>query len=157
MPIFEFKCQDCEREFEDLSSFEDKDNARACPSCGKPNIIRKISLFSTSSGIDPKKDTVYSPKEIDKVVGKESEKGWESYADRASKAHKQRQQARRAGEGVKEIVIPKGPDGTVRPFQHLGDSKERNFRKTYTQEYKKQISDTGKEKAQPPVKMKVDL
>jgi putative FmdB family regulatory protein len=157
MPLFEYKCDSCGREFEDLGSAEKKDDKRPCPSCSSEKVIRKISTFGIQTSLTPGKDTIYSPKEIDKVVGSASDKGWEAYNDKATKNHKSRQDKRRAGKDIKEVVINKGADGTVRPFEHLGDSKERTFRKEYSKEYKKQIEDSGKNANKVPVKMKVDL
>jgi putative FmdB family regulatory protein len=151
MPLYEYKCVSCKREFEDLSKAEEKDNPRPCPSCGKQEIVRKISSFGISTTVTPGRDTVYSPKEIDKVVGAASESGWDKYY--TAKRNKRRQ-----GKDLKEVVVGKDAQGTVKPFEHLGTSKEQEFRKNYSKEYKTQISDKGKDGDfnAPPVVMKVD-
>jgi putative FmdB family regulatory protein len=158
MPLFEYKCGKCGREFEDLISSDKKDDKRSCPSCSNSDkVMRKVSSFGIQVSSTPGKETLYSPKEIDRAVGKASDAGWEAYNERANKVYKQRQEARRSRKDLKEVIINKGPDGTIRPFEHLGDAKERKFRKEYSEEYKKQIVDTGKDKDKTLVKMKVDL
>ena len=147
MPLYEFKCLSCKREFEDLSTADDKDNPRPCPSCGKQEIVRKVSSFSTSSTIIPGRDTVYSTKEIDKVVGAASAKNWEGW----NKYYENKKKKRREGKDIKEVVVDKGA-----PFEHLGSPKEQEFRKNYTKEYKTQITDKGKDGDKTPVVMKVD-
>lgn len=47
MPIFEFKCPDCGKEFERLV-FGSDDEAVSCPSCGCPETTRILSVFSCS-------------------------------------------------------------------------------------------------------------
>jgi putative FmdB family regulatory protein len=156
MPLYEYRCVDCGREFEELSSFEDKDNKRVCPSCSKDTIERKVSSFGISTTINPRVDTVYSPKEIDKAVGAAAEKRWESYDEKWKKHYDERRKQRQEGKELKEVLIDnKGPDGKVHPFEHLGTKKEQSFRKKYTQEYKKQITDTGKDGNKTPVVMEI--
>jgi len=156
MPLYEYKCLECGREFEDLSSFEAKDNERPCPSCSETKIVRKISTFGISTTIDTRSTTVYSPKEIDKVVGAAAEKSWDGYHEGWKDYYSGVQKQRRAGKEVKEVVVNKGADGKVHPFEHLGTPKEQEFRKSYTKEYKKQITDTGKDGDKTPVVMKVN-
>lgn len=155
MPLYEYKCADCGREFEDISSYDDRDNKRPCPSCTKDNNQRKISSFGVHLEADSR-DTAYSPKEIDKVVGAAADKRWETYHAGWKDTYENRRKNRLAGKEVKEVIIDKGPDGAVHPFEHLGDKKEQGFRKEYSQEYKKQIVDTGKNGDKTPVIMKVD-
>lgn len=156
MPLYEYRCSGCRREFEELSSFEDKDNKRICPSCSGDKIERKISSFGINTTITPGVDTVYSPKEIDKVVGAASEKRWQGYDEKWKKHYDERKKQRQEGKELREVIIDnKGPDGKVHPFEHLGTKKEQDFRKKYTQEYKKQITDTGKDGDQTPVVMQV--
>lgn len=154
MPLYEYRCGDCGREFEDISSYDDRDKKRSCPSCTKENIQRKISSFGIHSAIDPK-STVYSPKEIDQVVGAAADKRWETYHAGWKDTYENRRKKRLAGKEVSEITIGKGSDGVVHPFEHLGNKKEQAFRKDYSQEYKKQIVDTGKDGDKTPVVMQV--
>jgi len=45
MPIFEFKCTDCGKEFELLISNSDKDKVK-CPEYSSANIKQMLSLFN---------------------------------------------------------------------------------------------------------------
>lgn len=153
MPLYEFRCTLCRREFEDLSSAEDKDKPRSCPSCGKTEgIERKISSFGINTTSAPG-DTLVSSKEIDKAVGAASDKGWEGW----NKYYENRRAKRREGKDLKEVVVGKEAGGNVKPFEHLGDPKEQAFRKNYSKEYKKQITEAGKDGDKTPVVMKAQL
>jgi putative FmdB family regulatory protein len=62
MPIFEYRCDDCGHEFEELESIANRDKPRECPACGAASITRTISTFSArvapeSSGSCPSADT----------------------------------------------------------------------------------------------------
>lgn len=46
MPLYEYKCLDCETCFDALRSMGDADAPLACPKCGGENTARQISLFS---------------------------------------------------------------------------------------------------------------
>jgi putative FmdB family regulatory protein len=152
MPLYEYRCTLCKREFEDLSPSDKKDDPRPCPSCGKiDGIQRKISNFGVNTTITPGKDTIYSPKEIDKAVGDVSAKRWEAW----DKYYEDRRKKRREGKDLKEIIVDKGKDGKVAPFEHLGSPKEQEFRRNYSKEYKEQIIDKGKDGDETPVIMKV--
>ncbi len=56
MPIYSYKCNACEEEFDLLVGFsEDEANLR-CPKCGSDDLSKKISLFGlggSSPGDDP--------------------------------------------------------------------------------------------------------
>lgn len=52
MPIYEYLCKYCNEKFELLRSFSDKDDEIKCPRCGKSNVKRAISTFSTASSAD---------------------------------------------------------------------------------------------------------
>ena len=46
MPIYEYTCDDCGAEFEELvRSYEDTPN---CPVCGSESISKKVSAFASS-------------------------------------------------------------------------------------------------------------
>jgi len=47
MPLYEYKCQDCGREFEELTSFA-RANDVACIYCGSRKVERLMSTFSDS-------------------------------------------------------------------------------------------------------------
>jgi len=46
MPLYEYKCSDCETCFDALRAMSDADVPIACPKCGSGNTRRMISLFS---------------------------------------------------------------------------------------------------------------
>lgn len=49
MPIYEYKCNDCGEEFEELMS-AGSDKNPPCPSCSSENTEKKISLFGSLGG-----------------------------------------------------------------------------------------------------------
>ncbi len=49
MPIYEYRCADCETKFEALRSMGQADDPIACPRCGGTNTSRTISLFAAVS------------------------------------------------------------------------------------------------------------
>ena len=51
MPIFEFKCEECEQHFEDLV-FGTKIDGVVCPACGGSQVRKKMSTFASRSGGD---------------------------------------------------------------------------------------------------------
>lgn len=48
MPIYEYVCRECEKEFEEL--LKNRDEKVSCPSCGRGNVARRISIFGFKSG-----------------------------------------------------------------------------------------------------------
>jgi len=46
MPLYEYKCFDCETCFDVLRGMSDADLPIACPKCGSEKTARMISLFS---------------------------------------------------------------------------------------------------------------
>jgi putative FmdB family regulatory protein len=57
MPIYEFQCQNCETEFEELLPSSRMDEAIPCPDCGGKKVQRLLSAFGaftkTASACDP--------------------------------------------------------------------------------------------------------
>ncbi len=49
MPLFDFKCSDCENDFEALTSTARIDEVE-CPKCGSKHVSRKISTFAVGRG-----------------------------------------------------------------------------------------------------------
>jgi putative FmdB family regulatory protein len=48
MPIFEFVCGKCGRQFEDLMTFSAMEAGEAeCPDCGSRDVTRSLSAFAT--------------------------------------------------------------------------------------------------------------
>ncbi len=46
MPIFEYACQDCGREFE---AFVRSDTVPECPACHSVSLTKQLSVFATST------------------------------------------------------------------------------------------------------------
>lgn len=53
MPIYEYVCLDCKKEYEILRSFSESDKTVACNECGGENVKRKLSVFYAQSGGHP--------------------------------------------------------------------------------------------------------
>jgi len=51
MPIYEYRCSDCENKFEELVSRLEA--AVSCPKCGSDNTSRLISMFCASGTSSP--------------------------------------------------------------------------------------------------------
>lgn len=52
MPLYEYRCLACGKEFEKLVSFLDADADHLCPECSSNTTVRKVSTFaSTGSSI----------------------------------------------------------------------------------------------------------
>jgi len=51
MPIFEFKCNSCNKVFEEIVFSSNTDSANiVCPECGAKNADKLMSAFSSSTG-----------------------------------------------------------------------------------------------------------
>jgi putative FmdB family regulatory protein len=48
MPLYEYICQECTGEFEKRVSFSEADREQECPTCGRTNSRKKLSLFASS-------------------------------------------------------------------------------------------------------------
>ncbi len=53
MPIFEFVCGGCGRQFEEIMTFAQLNAGEAnCPDCGSKRVERSLSTFASTSGDD---------------------------------------------------------------------------------------------------------
>jgi putative FmdB family regulatory protein len=50
MPLYEFRCDDCEEEFEKLVRSASAVSEVNCPSCGSPKVIKRMSSFAAAYG-----------------------------------------------------------------------------------------------------------
>ena len=55
MPIYEYRCDGCGHQFEDVCSSAEADQTDECPKCGKSKVKRLVSSFATAG--DSKPDT----------------------------------------------------------------------------------------------------
>ena len=51
MPIYEYKCKDCNKEFELLTTSAKDDQKIQCPTCKSANVTKLISAGAPLSGI----------------------------------------------------------------------------------------------------------
>lgn len=133
MPLYEFRCKSCGHEFEEILSYNNRDGDVECKLCGGESERKKASSFGIHTTLDPKKDTIVTDKEIDKVVGDAAEKKWSGYDERWKNRYGQRQKKRWKGKNPESVNIPKDSDGKYSPVMHLGNKKQKALRKEYTE------------------------
>ena len=68
MPIYEYKCEDCGKDFDTLRPMSQADTAIACEKCGGAHTRRKLSLFFAQSL--PIKQLLHSPPQSTSVSSK---------------------------------------------------------------------------------------
>jgi putative FmdB family regulatory protein len=49
MPLYEYHCEKCDKDFELLRKMSEADDEAICPGCGEAHTERKMSTVSTSS------------------------------------------------------------------------------------------------------------
>ncbi len=49
MPIYEFRCDECEEEFEKLVRSTSTPTEITCPSCGSKQVAKRVSSFAARS------------------------------------------------------------------------------------------------------------
>jgi len=52
MPIYEYKCEQCGRQFDFLAK-RLSDRPEACPDCGAPSLRKQLSTFSARIAVGP--------------------------------------------------------------------------------------------------------
>jgi len=132
MPMYTYKCESCGFVFEDLVSFEKRDTDVTCSLCKGKAIRGAAEVFGMHTTLNPRTDTIYSPKEIDKVVGAESEKKWAGYDERWKKRYEERQKKRWNGAEPAPVNIPRDSDGKYSPVMHLGNNEVKSLRKEFS-------------------------
>lgn len=149
MPIYKYVCSDCRLKFEEIVDF-DKSLDVKCPECKGDSERQFPDSVSVKTSVDPKRDTIVSPKEIDLVVGADADKKREIIENRKNSKpqesfgfdekyhgiYKSRQDRRRKGAELKEIEIPKDADGKYTPIKHLGDEREQKIRNEFSEALK---------------------
>lgn len=50
MPIYEYQCEDCSKDFELLIMRRSEADNQVCPSCSSANVHRKMSAFARPGG-----------------------------------------------------------------------------------------------------------
>lgn len=136
MPLYTYKCTICGHEFDEIIKYEKRDEFQPCKLCGEKSERKVATPFGISTKLDPKKDTIYSRKEIDKVVGSDSDRKWQGYDERWRKRYQDRQKSRWGDKDPQKIEIPKDSDGKYSPIMHLGDKKARTLRKDFSEALK---------------------
>lgn len=118
MPIFEYLCENCGCEFEELINIKDNGERAVCKKCGS-EAKRKISRFSSViAGGTPNES-------VDMTIGREAEKRWQMHFDKQSE--------RRKNKKLKVFDnLPKAQDGKYMPVMGLGDKVEREKRQEYS-------------------------
>jgi len=153
MPIYTYRCEQCGYIFEELTAYDGRDTDKSCGLCKGKAIRAAAETFGINTTLDARTDTIYSPKEIDKVVGVESEKKWTGYDERWKKRYSERQKKRWGGAEPAPVNIPKDADGKYTPLMHLGDSKDRGLRKKYStalQEHRAEREKKGEAQCDAP-------
>jgi len=88
MPIYEYKCNDCEARFEKLARriSEINDDSPACPHCGSDDTRRVISAFARhgESGVDHEaiQAELAQAERVASITPKEQIAKWRSYRDK---------------------------------------------------------------------------
>lgn len=136
MPLYTYKCQKCGFVFEEIVSFEKRDDDPKCKLCNGESVRSAAETFSVKTTLNPKTDTIYSDKEIDKVVGAAAEKKWAGYDERWKGGYAERQKKRWKGKEPTVLNIPKDADGKYSPVAHLGDGKQQAVRKEFSEALK---------------------
>lgn len=133
MPFYVFKCGTCGHEFDEILGMDKMNAVLKCKLCNEDSFRKIAAPFGIHTTIDARKDTVYSPKEIDQVVGRASEERWEGYNEKWKKRYEERQKQRWGDKKPEVMSIPKDPDGKYTPVAHLGDKKEVTVRKEFSE------------------------
>ncbi|MBM3725852.1 MAG: zinc ribbon domain-containing protein [Acidobacteria bacterium] len=48
MPMYEYRCESCDRPFEKLRRMSEADSATSCPHCQSSQVKRELSCFATT-------------------------------------------------------------------------------------------------------------
>jgi putative FmdB family regulatory protein len=117
MPIYEFKCESCGHEFEELKSSKEDINTMPCKKCGAVS-QKKMSKFSSviagGSTTEP----------VDVTIGRAANQRWQQYHDRQSE--------RRKDKSLENFDLPQSKDGKYMPVMALGGKVEKEKRNEFS-------------------------
>lgn len=117
MALYEFECKRCNYEFEELINGKAEVEVK-CKLCGG-EVVKKMSSFA------PVIEGGGSAESVDMMVGREADKRWQM--------HQETQEKRRADQKLKQFNdLPKAVDGKFMPVMALGDKKEKETRKEFS-------------------------
>lgn len=131
MPIYEYRCSDCNLLFDVLVKQNENAETRPCPTCKKAS-ARQMSTFASVISGGSSNETP------DMSIGREADKRWQSYHDRQSK--------RRGDRKLEVVSQPQAKDGRYMPVMALGGTKDRTKRTEYVdalQEHRKKRKEKG--------------
>ena len=131
MPNYEYRCEDCEVEFEELllqkDDIERYKNEHPCPSCGEmaykilssfsfgfKQEVRGLSGVHGNSGVHD-----FDYPSLDKAVARSSEKRWDFNRKRQSKLNKVRQES-----GVHAVTYDSSGNVTPTETSHLDNRQK---------------------------------
>lgn len=117
MPIYEYKCNGCGCEFEELITLKNSDRVVPCKKCGA-DAVKKVSRFASVVAGGS------SDESVDMKIGREAEKRWQMHTD----VQAQRQKDKK----IAVVDLPKATDGKYMPVMGLGDKTEKSKRQEYT-------------------------
>lgn len=125
MPLYTYSCQ-CGARFERISRASQRDDQK-CPECGVKATRSEIEDFAIKSTINPKDKVIQTGKEIDLVVGRDSDQRWAS--------HEERTRERRKG---MDVVVPNLSEAgqSFNPEAAIGDANRKAAADVYAQAYK---------------------
>ena len=125
MPLYTYTCT-CGAKFERLSRASLRDD-QVCPECGKKAVRSEIEQFAVKSTIDPKDKVIQTDKEIDVVVGRDSDIRWAIHEDRAK--------ARRQGMTVVEPNLAEAGQA-FNPEAALGNKERKAVANAYVEAFR---------------------
>ncbi len=51
MPLYEYYCEECGTDFENMMRFDQSEVRPPCPKCGSQQTRKRISLFASKTGV----------------------------------------------------------------------------------------------------------
>lgn len=140
MPLYEYKCKKCFLKFERNLKISDSDNI-PCPNCKE--ITQKLPPQNVMGAV---KESTSIPKDVDKIVGKDSEEKWNDYEERKQLKEKVKKEA---GTGA----LSRDSEGNYSPLEitkdgeKVSESEGIKLRKEMYDEYSSVKNDPNTEKA----------